>query len=216
MSTRILLLLSLASVLGGCASAVAPPEDAVLVYVDALERGDCQRAARSLTSSTDADAWAASCEEHLALYQRQALAIRDALASEAPQVSARLRVDRLRSVSLAHQDGAWFVAEPVALLDGASTPGASMAALAAALESDAVIQILSLLGDDLRAQYLAEIGALSDALVSGGTADMYVYGDTASVELGGVTIRLAREGGAWRVTGVEQAGVYDPMYYDEW
>lgn len=215
-SIRIPLLLCLASVLGGCASSVAPAEDAVLAYVDALERGDCQRAARSLSRRADVEGWAASCEEHLTLYQRQATAIRESLRAESPQVTARLRVDRLRSVRLEHRDGAWFVAEPVALLDGAETPVASMAALAAALESDAVVQILSLLGEDLRAQYVAEIGALSDALVSGGAADMYVYGDTASVELGGVTIRLAREGGSWRVTSVEQAGVYDQMYYDEW
>ena len=155
-------------------------------------------------------------QRHEALMQAQAVAIRDALAVSAPRVSAELPVDRVRSVELVYEDDRWRFARNVPLIEGSDDPVSSMGALAAALQSDAVADLLAMLSDDLRAQFVSEIAAITDALTEFEGSEVSVFGDSASVTIGEVTIRMVRQDGSWRVSAVEQPYVYDDYYYEEW
>jgi hypothetical protein len=57
--------------------------------------------------------------------------------------------------------------------------------------------------------------AVADALASGASSDVSVFGDHASVTVGELTVRLRREDGIWRIDGVQQQNDYDYEYgYD--
>ncbi len=200
-----------------CTTTVAPPGEVLTAYADAIRSGQCARAFSYLAAGAESESeFVASCESHGALYEAQADAILSGLSAAGLEVEARVPVDRLRSVALAHVDGSWFIGESVSLIDGGKTPVASMAALAAALDSEAVAQLLGLLSTDMREQYASEIEALASALASGGERELEVFGDVASVTVGDVTIRLLREQGSWRVSGVDQPQTYSDYGYEDW
>lgn len=205
----------------GCATTVEPPERAVAAYVDAVRAGEWGRAYRLLGEDARDGMTAAEyrefCADNEELVRTQAEAIGAALDASAPRVMATVPVDRLRNVSLEHDGGRWFLAEGVPLATGADTPVASMEQLAAALDSEGVTQLLALLSEDMRARYMAEIDAIVDALARTDASALAVYGDSASVEVGEITIHLVREAGAWHVSDVEQPYAYDDdYYYEDW
>lgn len=205
----------------GCGSSVESPDAALRSYVSAIEGGDWARAYRLLDEGArhgmSASEYADYCSTNRELMVDQARALASALDEGSARVLASVPVDRLRAVELEHVDGAWYLAGGVPLSTGAETPLASMEQLAAVLDSDGVHQLLDLLGAELRARYVAEIGAIVTALADAGSSTVSVFGDHASIEVGEITIQLVREDGAWHVSNVTQPYAYDDeYYYDDW
>lgn len=219
-SARLISALLIASTLGlgACGQRVPDPARAIDEYVDAVESGNWTAAYRTLATEARGgmtlDEYQSYAEENRDALVVQARALRDALGNDDPVVSAALPMDTARVVELEHERGRWFVSEEVPLLRGGDTPEETMLALAAILESAAVDDLLAIMSDDMRERYLAEIDALVSALLDGQEGMVATYGTSAHIDVGDITIRLVREGGAWRVDSVEQPYAYDDYYYD--
>lgn len=203
-----------------CATRVAAPENTLVAYAEAVERGDWGQAYRlvgdEIRRGMNSDEFADFCASNEALLTEQARAIRESVGRGETEVHASVPVDRIRSVEATYVGDSWRLSEQVPLLDGADTPVASMSALAAALQSDGVVQLLSLLSEDAEDQYLAEIDAIVEALLDSEERDLSIYGDSASISIGEITISLVKESGSWHVSSVAQPPSYDSYYYDDW
>ncbi len=203
-----------------CATRVAAPENTLIAYTEAVERGDWVQAYRlvgdEIRRGMTADEFAEFCESNETLLVEQARSIRSSVDRGETEVTASVVVDRIRSVDAVYVGDSWRLAEQVPLLDGADTPIASMSALSAALQSDGVVQLLSLLSEDAEDRYLAEIDAIVGALLDSEESDLSVYGESASISIGEITINLVKESGSWHVSSVAQPPTYDSYYYDEW
>lgn len=203
-----------------CASRVQTPENSLADYVSAVENRDWGRVYEMVGPAVQrgmtADEFREFCDENAVLLEEQARSIESAVERGEVSVQAEVPLDRVRSVEAVHVDGRWLLADQVPLLDGTDSPTDSMSALAAALNSDGVVQLLSLLSEDAEGRYLAEIDAIVEALLEAGERQLSVYGDSASVSIGEITINLIRESGAWQVSSVTQPYSYDSYDYDYW
>jgi hypothetical protein len=203
-----------------CANRVETPENTLVAYVNAVENRDWRRAYALVGPDVQRGMSTAEfvefCEENASLLSDQASHIEDAVARGQVSVRAELPLDRVRSVDTLHVEGRWLLADQVPLLDGSDSPTDSMSALAAALQSDGVVELLSLLSEDAEGRYLAEIDAIVEALIDAGERQLSVYGDTASISIGEITISLIRESGAWQVSSVSQHDSYDSYDYYDW
>lgn len=200
--------LSLLFALAACGSRVTAPEDTVLAWADAIDAGRCDAAARLLDESArggrSADDWSDWCAEHLEPLQTQVDGIRSALADDALTVEARVPLDIARDAHLVHVGGGWAFAEQPPLLGGGDDPVDALESLAAVLSSPGMQDVLAVLSDDTREQYAAEIRAITAAMLAGSDANVRVTGDSATVDVGPLTVRLVREDGAWRVDEIDQ------------
>ncbi|MFT6399467.1 MAG: hypothetical protein ACJAYU_004234 [Bradymonadia bacterium] len=203
-----------------CATRVAAPENTMIAYADAVDRGDWSQVyglvGDEIRRGLSEVEFAEFCASNEALLSEQASAIRGSVERGETEVHASIPVDRIRSVDTTYVGESWRLTEQVPLLDGADTPVESMSALAAALQSDGVVQLLSLLSDDAEDRYLAEIDAIVEALLDSDERALSVYGDSASISIGEITINLVKESGSWHVSSVAQPPTYDSYYYDDW
>lgn len=199
-----------------CANRVESPEDVLTAYAQAVESTDWRRiyeiVGADVRRGMTLEEFEEYCDENLEFLQEQARQIQ-ALHPDDVAVTARVPVGRIREVETVHVDGRWRLVDQVPLLDGADTPTESMSALASALQSDGVIELLSLLSEDAEDRYLAEIDALVEALLDADERRLSVFGDSATVSIGEITISLVREDGAWQVSSVAQPPSYDAYDY---
>lgn len=220
MAHRIAPSLVAACLLSACSAAVPSPDAVIDAYVRAVERGDWSAAYRALDGdalgfASESD-FAAYCEEHGDALRAQAQTIAQTRRSHDAALRAALPVGDARVASLTYEEGGWALDEHIALAVGGDDPESTLRALGVLLRSDALDEMLGVLDDALRQRYLGEIDQLARALEDGADATVSVYGDAASVEIGDVTIRLVRQDGTWRVSGVDQpygyGGYYDPYW----
>ena len=208
--------LAIALATSACASRVGTPEDTLNAYANAVDARDWRRVydlvgpeVRRGMSPDEFSAYCASNEELLLEQARQLRTLRP----EDVTITASMAVDRVRDVEAVHVDGRWALTDQVPLLDGTDTPTESMSALAAALQSDGVVQLLSLLSEDAEDRYLSEIDAIVEALLDAEERQLDVFGDSATVSIGEITISLIREDGAWQVSTIAQPPSYDAYDY---
>lgn len=197
----------------GCASTVPSPESVVDAYVSAIEAGDCGAAFGTLAAGPETeDEFIARCREDLDLLRVEA---RQIAAAGAPEVFASVPLDPVREVRLVHVSGAWHLAEPPPV-PGGTTPMDAIADAIAALEDPAVRAAMDSLGGSLASGTAGDVDALLEALSETPEAALTLYGETATVTVGDITLRLQLEDGTWRLAGVDQPFRYDPYDYDAW
>lgn len=205
--------------LSGCAPRVARPDAVVESWVAAIRQRNWDAAFELLgedaRAAMDRETFGLWCEQHEAQLADQAARLADALAANTTEVHAALPLDSARDAELRWVGGRWFFSNDIPLLEGGDTPQESLVALAALLRSPAMSDVLAVLSETMRSRYIGEIDAVADALASGASSDVSVFGDHASVTVGELTVRLRREDGIWRIDGVQQQNDYDYGYgYD--
>lgn len=200
----------------GCAPRIARPEAVVDSWVSAIGQSNWNAAYDLLDADArgamDRESFAAWCEQNEEQLRAQAVRLAEAVDSSDAQVHAALPLDSARDASLVWVNGRWYFASDVPLLEGGDTPQESLVALAALLRSPAMLDVLAVLSDTMRTRYVDEIDAVAEALTSGASSDVVVFGDSASVTVGELTVRLRREDGIWRLDSVQQPTGYGYGY----
>jgi len=208
-----------AGLVSACGSRVQRPEVTLERYVDAIRSGDCDAAYALLDdrfhARMTATQYATYCQENASALTDQAERLANAMAEERAEVNARLPLDSARVVTLTHEGGSWYLAENIPLLHGGDTPVETLQAVAMFFESPAVNDLSMLLSETSRNVFLAEMKAIAQALREGADAELLVFGDAAIVTFGGLTVRLGRENGIWRVDSIQQDSAYH-YGYDPW
>jgi hypothetical protein len=198
-----------------CAPRLSRPEAAIDQWTDAVARGQWDAAydllapeARGGLTREEFGEW---CDANAERLRAQADRVRTARTVSEADVRAWLPLDAARDAELVWLDGRWFLARDLPLAEGGDSPQESLAGLSALLRSEAMQDVLAILSGRTRQRFVDELTAIADALAQGAAADVSIYGDTASVAVGDLTLRLRREAGVWKLESVQQPYSYD--YY---
>lgn len=211
---RISLLAAVAFV-PACAHRAPSPDRTLANLARAAQNGDCRDIWRQLDETArggrSIDEFETWCEEHDELFAAQGRALEHALRTRQTDVVARLPIDSSRYVTTVHEGGRWYLDGHVALPFGGDTPLEAALNLAALVEGDGMQAMFAMLSPTLRDIYSAEARTLAQSLRDG-VADIVIYGETATVSVGDITIRFVVDEGLWRVDSIAQT-YYDDYYY---
>jgi len=193
-----------------CGGTVAPPDATVHALTEAMGRGDCDAI---LSLAHDDGTWdRAACESDLASLRAQAAAMEVA---EAPEVVALLPVTSATSASLTRVGRRWRLAAPVATTIAPATPLDALHGLLQAIEAGGASEITRWMTTEQAATWGTDLETVRAAIAQVGSAEVSVYGQSAAVTVGEVTVRLLLGRDGWRVSGIDLPVPYD-AYYEDW
>jgi hypothetical protein len=201
-----------------CGGAVAPPEDTLRAWSNAVEREDCAGMyallASDVRSQVTEETFEQWCVGQRDAMQTRSDLIQDSLASGASaHVVARVPIGPFHQVRVRLVDNKWQLDQPLPLLSGADDPLSAVAELSRVIDGPQADQFLGMMSPELRTSFLGRLHAVRSLMLAGDPASLVVTSDTAQMVVGTITISFRLRDGVWTIEDLSDSQSAD-MYYD--